>query len=639
MVDDHAWAQYRASPGGGWRYAALEYPDNSACQWAAIGLIAAERNWGLTVPEWVKEWNIPWLAYTQAANGSFGYTSPSPAWGPYATTPSGMVQMVMDGIGRDMTLAGGLSWDEAETFLRNNFANTGGAGSAIKDYYYGLFSFVKSMLLHRQDLDADGDLDPAPITMLRSQTAGVAPIDWYAAQTSAGDPTDGVARTLVGDQNPAGYWYGHNYSGDQYPFETAWAIMMLHRTLFESGVPVAVAKAVPNPGVVGQVIALDGSDAYHQDPARSIVAWAWDGDSDGVFEASGPFVTATFSAVGDYPIRLRVTDDNTPPKTSESTVIVRITTPPVAPTADADGPYTFCAAWMPWYLDGRRSLNPDEGRSEPHAPAYPGDTIQEYAWDLDGDGAFDDATGPTPDVTAFFAGTGPGSYLIYLRVTDTTSASYPSSGMGDLSSVATAQVFVLEDDDPRCGCVTLSVEPKVKQVELTWTLDPGAASYNVYRATVSGGPYTWVASAMTSPYLDSPGVLNQTYYYVVRPAALNGDERCQSNEESAEPLHPPPTATVAAANVSNLKRYYWTLSGASPAYGRMQLDMYVGDTASSLVVGPIPNNSLVYVRTGMAVASERPGSGTVARLILVKGSARVWAQDPIGQNSPEVLIP
>ncbi|MCZ7634912.1 MAG: hypothetical protein M5U12_01895 [Verrucomicrobia bacterium] len=234
-------------------------------------MIPAERNWGLTVPQWVKHWNVPWLAATQAGSGAFGYTDSNPIWGPYATTPSGMVQMVMDGIGRGQTGPSGRpSWDLAETFLRNNFGNTGNAGNAIKSYYYGLLSFVKSMVLYPYDGDEDPlTPDPTPIKWLRSQTAGVPPLDWYAAEVSKGAPTDGVARKLVNDQSFStqwGYWYGHNYTGDQYPFETAWAIQMLNRTVVDPGAPVAVAKALPNPGIVGQLITLDGSDSYHQSP-------------------------------------------------------------------------------------------------------------------------------------------------------------------------------------------------------------------------------------------------------------------------------------------------------------------------------------------------------------------------------------
>jgi hypothetical protein len=76
----------------------------------------------------------------------------------------------------------------------------------------------------------------------------------------------------------------------------------------------------------------------------------------------------------------------------------------------------------------------------------------------------------------------------------------------------------------------------------------------------------------------------------------------------------------------------------------MQLGVYVGDTASAQVVGPIPNwspsnDKSVYIRTHMLNATSRTGSGSVLRIITVKGSARVWAVDPIGQISSEVIVP
>jgi fibronectin type 3 domain-containing protein len=73
-------------------------------------------------------------------------------------------------------------------------------------------------------------------------------------------------------------------------------------------------------------------------------------------------------------------------------------------------------------------------------------------------------------------------------------------------------------------------------VQLVWT-DTGAASYNVYRGTTMGGPYSLIANTTStySTYLDTDVVNGVTYYYVVRPAALNGDELCQSNEASATP--------------------------------------------------------------------------------------------------------
>lgn len=624
MVDDHAWAQYDDAAYGGWRYSAQDFPDNSACQWAAIGLIAAERSWGCTVPAWVKSSNLNWLAYTQDGSGRFGYTSPGYfPWGPYASTPSGMVQMVLNDVGRGMP--GVPSWEKSETFLRDNFGNGGGPANGIKTYYYGLFSFVKSMLLH----------EPA-IVLLQSQTPGVLAIDWYAAEVSKGAPTDGVARTLVNDQDAAGYWLGHNFTPEQYPFETAWAIMMLHKTLFESGVPVAVAKAVPNPAVGSQPISLDGSDSYHQDASKHIVSWQWDTNSDGVFDASGPSATTSFAAVGDYLVKLRVGDDSSPARFADTILTVRVTTPPIVPTAAADGPYVFCPDAKPWFLDARNSVNPDEGRSEPHSPPYPGDTIQKYEWDLDGDSQFDDATGPTPDVTAFFVAKGPGSYLISLRVTDTTATAFPSSGQPNLTNTATAQVIVQASS---CQCVTLTAAPVGKDISLVWTEYTGAHHYNVYRGTVSGGPYTKVGSSSTLTYLDHPGILNIVYYYVVRPAEANDDEVCQSNQVFAEPLHPGPTVTCTPTVYSNTAKYYYTLGASSSSFGRNQLRIYVRDTGSAQVAGPFGTDWLVYIRTNLPSASVRAGVHPVRAYVMTKGSAKVWAVDPLDQTSAEITIP
>jgi hypothetical protein len=222
MADGYLNCMYFGSQGGGWRYGCGAFPDNSACQWAAIGIIGAARSFGVVMPPLARDWNKVWLNYSQnMSTGVFGYTDPNPVWGPFATTPSGMVQLAMDGIGR-----GNAQWDKAETFMRDNFANAPtGYPNSLKSYYYGMFSFTKAMLLH-----APGGV-LTPIRFLQSKTAGVPPIDWYAADTRKGDPTDGVARFLVTQQGTPGNWDNIQApSGDQRPFSTGFAIIMLRRS-------------------------------------------------------------------------------------------------------------------------------------------------------------------------------------------------------------------------------------------------------------------------------------------------------------------------------------------------------------------------------------------------------------------------
>jgi fibronectin type 3 domain-containing protein len=76
------------------------------------------------------------------------------------------------------------------------------------------------------------------------------------------------------------------------------------------------------------------------------------------------------------------------------------------------------------------------------------------------------------------------------------------------------------------------------KVQLTWTKIAGADHYTVYRSTLAGGPYLYLGATTNGFYIDPTVVMGITYYYVVRVAALNGDELCQSNEANAKAIRP-----------------------------------------------------------------------------------------------------
>jgi len=269
-------AGYSAS-GGGWLYTCQEGDDNSTSQWAAISFVSGQRGAGFGFNaaaqayfKVVQDFNNVWVTNSQDVQnaaptgpdpynttgddrGAFGYRGSlyySNAWGPFAVSPSGMVQMAMDGIGRttdtafgDASNAPDQRWNDAETFYADNFCNgETNATDNPKYYTYGMLSFTKSMLLH----DPNGTLQP--IQYLRTKTPNVFTgdpsdppntIDWYAALSASHggtDACDGIAQTLVGYQNSLGYWYGHDYDegyqSAQSPFETAWSIIMLKKTVF-----------------------------------------------------------------------------------------------------------------------------------------------------------------------------------------------------------------------------------------------------------------------------------------------------------------------------------------------------------------------------------------------------------------------
>ncbi len=313
--------------GGAWLYTPQEGVDNSVSQWAAIGMIAAAHGAGYstTIPAMVTDANNMWVTYSQDVQypkptgadpfadtdnyGAYGYRGSdyySNAWGIFADTPSGLVQMSLDSIGRttntvfgDATTATDQRFNYTETLYADNFCNDpsypyaqygetyADATYAPRAYAYGMFSFTKSMLLH----NPNGVL--SPIVYLRTLTPGVFPnsnpapgqpansIDWYNALSSENGGTDacnGVAETIVGRQghndygagantggltnqsNPGmGYWYGNTYDTTQFPFETAWSIIMLRQSVFVACISNLDGKAIQGRGPVAPTITLTWS--------------------------------------------------------------------------------------------------------------------------------------------------------------------------------------------------------------------------------------------------------------------------------------------------------------------------------------------------------------------------------------------
>ena len=250
-----AWQYYCATspfPGSG-----FVYNDNSPSQWDAIGLIGANRaaGFGASIAPIIKDTNQVWMTWSQdwagsvgnypgtgATRGAYGYNAiDSFPWGPFADTPSGMVQLTLDNVGRTPVGVTDQRWNLAETFYHDNFCNSTtayGSFYAPRNYSYGLFSFTKSMLLH----SPGGVL--TPIINLMDEPAGTNPIDWYSAQAANGDPCDGVAQTLISRQASDGHWFGsvaganntttcQNTSYQCY-FETAWSVIELNKTVFVS---------------------------------------------------------------------------------------------------------------------------------------------------------------------------------------------------------------------------------------------------------------------------------------------------------------------------------------------------------------------------------------------------------------------
>ncbi|MDB6080044.1 MAG: hypothetical protein JWO82_3791, partial [Akkermansiaceae bacterium] len=108
------------------------------------------------------------------------------------------------------------------------------------------------------------------------------------------------------------------------------------------------------------------------------------------------------------------------------------------------------------------------------------------------------------------------------------------------------------------------------QAGLSWTAASGATSYNVKRATTSGGPYTTLTNVATTSYTDT-GLTNGTTYYYVASALNSGGESGNSGQTSVLPLvtianssFETPALTAGAFQYSPTGGT-WTFTGASPS--------------------------------------------------------------------------
>jgi len=89
-----------------------------------------------------------------------------------------------------------------------------------------------------------------------------------------------------------------------------------------------------------------------------------------------------------------------------------------------------------------------------------------------------------------------------------------------------------------------------QQVALMWSAVTTASNYHVKRGTVSGGPYSTVASPSTTSYTDTSLANGTAYYYVVSAVNANG-ESGNSGETSATPAVPVTRAQITIDVLAN----------------------------------------------------------------------------------------
>lgn len=145
----------------------------------------------------------------------------------------------------------------------------------------------------------------------------------------------------------------------------------------------------------------------------------------------------------------------------------------------------------------------------------------------------------------------------------------------------------------------LTAIPDDSKVNLIWTASDETDSYTIKRSTTDGGPYTTIASGVTSAsYTDSPLTNGTTYYYVVSSVNASG-ESDNSEQEDATP-NTTITVTFNPDADARVESFY-----SSSNYG----------TASLLgVVNDGINNKKSYLRFNLAGYTQNTVISATLRL-------------------------
>ncbi len=207
------------------------------------------------------------------------------------------------------------------------------------------------------------------------------------------DPGARVSLTATPRENARFLSWGGNCAGDTATIEVTMDRSRACVARFGRP-PVPAFTLSPNPYV--PVFDLDVRvDASGSTDDGEIVAWEWDFDNDGVFDASGEQASYEYRTTGEHPIRLRVTDNE-----GVSAELVQILVAGNLPRAS----FTVAPA---------QPLAGQSARFDAGASTSSNGAIVSYEWHFDNDNVAD-ATGQIVEYTFASAGT----YRVQLRVFD-----------------------------------------------------------------------------------------------------------------------------------------------------------------------------------------------------------------------------
>ncbi len=205
-----------------------------------------------------------------------------------------------------------------------------------------------------------------------------------------------------------------------------------------------------------------------KDDDGSIVSTLWDFQDDGVFDASGTQVTHSYLFGGDYTVRVLVTDNEG--TTADLTKVVTVGVPPNDPPSANFNVSPGSPKTLETVTFDSTSVDPDG-------------TIATYAWELDGDGDFNDHSGSTATLVFPQSGT----YTISLKVIDNDGDSSVKSKDVVVANRPPVSDFEFSPAAPQknqtVDFTSLAVDPENRIQSLEWDLDNDNAFDDAFGAT------------------------------------------------------------------------------------------------------------------------------------------------------------
>jgi thermitase len=184
------------------------------------------------------------------------------------------------------------------------------------------------------------------------------------------------------------------------------------------------------------------------------------------------------------------------------------------------------------------------------------------------------------------------------------------------------------------------------QLKLNWNAntEPDLKNYGVYRSTVSGGPYTLIASPTANSYSDTGLAAATTYYYVVSAVDTTGNEGLKSEQASgttseAQKMHVDTmTMALKKAGLSYYALATITIvdTTGTPVAGASVSGRWSGATSDS-DTGTTNSYGQVTVQSNSV---KRPRSGTTFTFTVTNVVLSGWIWDQAaGINTASIKIP